>query len=228
MALTTRACSACDRASRPSVRNCARRNGATRRRKPAREIGQHLVVRADVDLGVEADVGCCIGVRGRRGHECGHRLLQVLQPAAFDGRHAHRRQPRAGRLNLRHRAEQRFELGGRRPRDRGAAPGLDVDEAGGASRAKPRAPAFGRPRSARPACPRRAEARAGIPPTARVRDCVGKPIRLGRSVVQLASKSWIQPVSPNFGRRSMNYQHAKQSLGMQFMQLRIHDCRAHT
>ena len=46
-------CSACERGRRPSVRNCARRNGASRRRKP-REIGDDLVVRAEINLGVQA------------------------------------------------------------------------------------------------------------------------------------------------------------------------------
>ncbi len=56
--------------------------------------------------------------------------MRGLQAAALDRRHAHRGEPRARRLHLRHRAEQRLELRRGRHRDRRAAPRLDLDQAG--------------------------------------------------------------------------------------------------
>ena len=103
-------------------------------REPATKAGgearEGLVMRAGIDLDVEVDIRRGVEFAVVVEHDRRHRLVAVLQTAAFDRRHAHRREARAGRLHLRHRAEQLLELRGRRGRDASAAAGLDLDQAG--------------------------------------------------------------------------------------------------
>ncbi len=109
--------------------------GAAERSDPtaqaAREFGDRLVVRAGIDRQMERDVGIGIGVGIAGLGERQHRLLTGLQAAAFDRRHAHGREPRAGRFHLGHRDEQVLDLLGRRRRDHRALARAHVDQPAG-------------------------------------------------------------------------------------------------
>lgn len=88
--------------------------GAPERREPPpealSELGHDGVVRAEIDLGMEVDVGGGVGFAVIALDQFGHPIVPALQSSTLDWRHAERGEPRAGRLDLCHRAKQRLEL----------------------------------------------------------------------------------------------------------------------
>ena len=89
--------------------------GAPERREPLpealSELGDDSVVRAEIDLGVEVDVGGGIGFAVVAQDQLSHRLVPALQSAPLDRGHADRCEPRATRFDLGHGAEESLELG---------------------------------------------------------------------------------------------------------------------
>ena len=162
IATTTRSCSACDLASRPRLRNWARRNGCTRAARRERHLGEIGVVRAGIDGAVERFVDLVIALRIAALDQRAQLLVRRLRAARRSaGGHALGREARAQRLELRHRLEHADQTLLVRARHHRAAmrraprPGR-WPPAGGS----PRAPACARPGTGAPARSRRAPRRA--------------------------------------------------------------------
>ena len=89
--------------------------GAPERREPSpealSELGDDGVVRAEIDVGVEVDLGGGVGFAVVAQHQLRHRLVPALQSAPLDRGHAERREPRTTRLDLGHCAEKSLKLG---------------------------------------------------------------------------------------------------------------------